>query len=469
LPTQLQRASLSRLGSAVATALEFPGPVIWPSNPALDICRRIPPRLGGGGELPTREPGEDDAALVTRAVRRLDRSYLAVQGPPGTGKTYVGGYAIAELVAEGWRVGVVAQSHAVVENLLLAAHRGTPGRPGVPADAIGKKVRSDRATGGRPAATTPTAAHPWHWLDKNAEFARFIGRQQGGWLIGGTSWDFANPARFADLSLDLLVIDEAGQFSLANTMAVSWPARRLLLLGDPQQLPQVSQGVHPEPVDVSALGWLAAGHDTLPADRGYFLEQTWRMHPELTRRVSRLAYEDRLHSVPGAARRSLDGVPPGVRTIMVEHAGRSVASPEEATLVLHLVRDLVGRAWQCSEDQPATPLAPEDLLVVAAYNAQVALITRVLGDAGFGAVSVGTVDKFQGREAAVVIVSMAASSAAEVPRGAAFLLSRNRINVAISRGKWAAFIVRSPGLTAHVPARPAELSELGAFVGVCEP
>lgn len=468
LPTQLQRAALMRLGTAVATALEFPGPVIWPSNPALDLCRRTPPRLGGGGSLPTREPGEDDGALVTRAVRRLDRSYLAVQGPPGTGKTYVGGHVIAELVAEGWRIGVVAQSHAVVENLLHAAHRGSGGRAGVPADSIGKKIRSDRDTGGRPAQLTPTDRYPWHWLDKNPEFTRFVARQRSGWVIGGTAWDFANPARFGDTSLDLLVIDEAGQFSLANTLAVAAPARRLLLLGDPQQLPQVSQGVHPEPVDVSALAWLAEGHDTLPTDRGYFLERTWRMHPELTKRVSRLAYEDRLHAVPEAAQRALEGLPPGVRTIMVDHDGRSVASPEEAAVVLDLVRDLVGRAWTPSATELARPLAPEDLLVVAAYNAQVGLITRVLEQAGFSGVAVGTVDKFQGREAVMVIVSMAASSAEEVPRGAAFLLSRNRINVAISRGKWGAVIVRSPRLTAHVPTRPSELSELGAFVGVCE-
>jgi uncharacterized protein len=152
---------------------------------------------------------------------------------------------------------------------------------------------------------------------------------------------------------------------------------------------------------------------------------------------------------------------------MVEHQGRSVASPEEAAVVLQLVRDLVGCSWTSEAGLPARPLTPADVLVVAAYNAQVALISKVLERGGCTGVAVGTVDRFQGREAAVVIVSMAASSAEEVPRGAGFLLSRNRINVAISRGQWAAFVVRSPRLTAHVPLRPAELCELGAFVGVC--
>lgn len=461
LPTQLQRTALRRLGDAVAQALELPGPVIWPSNPALDLCRRRPPRLkrslASGTALPRPALGEDDVATVTRAVRALDRSYLAVQGPPGTGKTYLGGHVIAALVADGWRIGVVAQSHAVVENLLRSAHRA-----GVPADAIGKKARSGQTTTG--ADDVP----PWQWLDQQAEVAAFQRRRMGlGWVFGGTAWDFANPRRFPDGGLDLLVIDEAGQFSLANTLAVSWPALRLLLLGDPQQLPQVSQGMHPEPVDVSALGWLAEGHDTLPPERGYFLERTWRMHPELTRTVSRLAYEDRLSAMPVAAERSLAGIAPGVHPVTVEHRGRSIVSPEEADAVVRLVTDLLGRSWTSGPDATPRPLTSADVLVVAAYNAQVALIGRMLADAGFGDVAVGTVDRFQGREAAVVIVSMAASSADEVPRGAAFLLSRNRINVAISRGQWAAYVVRSPRLTAHLPLRPAELADLGAFVAVC--
>jgi len=284
-------------------------------------------------------------------------------------------------------------------------------------------------------------------------------------VLGGTLWDLTNPARVPPGSLDLLVVDEAGQFSLANTFAVSVAARNLLLLGDPQQLPQVSQGHHPEPVDTSALGWLVDGHDTLPAGLGYFLDTTWRMHPALCAPVSELAYEGRLHAVPAAADRHLDGVVPGVRTVLVEHTGNAVSSTQEAQQVVAEVRSVLGRTW--TDGGVSRPLTPQDVLVVAAYNAQVWTIARALAAAGVEGVRVGTVDRFQGQEAPVVLVSLAASTPEDVPRGMEFLLSRNRLNVALSRGKWAAVVVRSPHLTDYLPSTPAQLAELGAFIRLC--
>jgi uncharacterized protein len=285
-------------------------------------------------------------------------------------------------------------------------------------------------------------------------------------------WDFTNAARLPAHPLDLLVVDEAGQFALASTVAVSGAARNLLLLGDPQQLPQVSQGTHPEPVDRSALGWLADGHDTLPVGRGYFLAETWRLHPELCAPVSRLAYEGRLTSVAAAAERSLEGVAPGLRCVRVEHTGNAVASVEEAHAVVDLVRSVVGRRWRDpARHQPARAvdraLAPSDIVVVAAYNAQVWTVRRALDAAGLTGVRVGTVDRFQGQEAPVVIVTLAASSPEDVPRGMEFLLDRHRINVAVSRGQWCAYVVRSTALTDYLPATPDGLAALGAFVGLC--
>ena len=180
-------------------------------------------------------------------MRDLDRSYLAVQGPPGTGKTYVGSHVIARLVRDhGYKVGVVAQGHATIEHLLdrvIAA--------GVPAVQVGKAPKD---------ATTD---HAFTVLPKNGVAAFTADRAESGFVFGGTAWDFSHEGRVPRGSLDLLVVDEAGQFSLASTIAVSLAASRLLLLGDPQQLPQVSQGNHPEPVDESALGWVADGHDCL--------------------------------------------------------------------------------------------------------------------------------------------------------------------------------------------------------------
>ncbi|MHA7264384.1 TM0106 family RecB-like putative nuclease [Arthrobacter sp. TMN-37] len=434
-------AALLAVAAEVGSAL--PG---IPRGPGLDLLRRIPPRLTGG-PLPPALPGRTGYAdAITEAVERLDSSYLAVQGPPGTGKTFVGAEVIARLVARGWKVGVVAQSHAVVENLLRAALRA-----GVPAELAAKKT-ADRAA-------------PWgHTTDDGV--AALLGGEAG-CLVGGTAWTMTG-SKVPAGSLDLLVIDEAGQFSLANTLAVARSARRLLLLGDPQQLPQVTQGSHPEPVHKSALGWLSDGHATLPGRFGYFLADSWRMHPALCAFVSRLSYDGRLESTPSAALRHLEGLPPGVECVLVEHIERrSTSSPEEAAKVLAQVERHLGRNWTPGDGAGARPLREADLLVVAAYNAQVQLIRTTLDAAGYPGVRVGTVDKFQGQEAAVVIVSMACSSAAEAPRGIEFLLSRNRINVAVSRGQWRAVIIRAPELTHHVPSRPQALEELGAFIGLC--
>ncbi|MFH5880195.1 TM0106 family RecB-like putative nuclease [Arthrobacter sp. NA-172] len=444
VPTDGQRNALSELAVKVRSSLP-----LWPKDPALDLLRRVPPRLGSLPVLPAVGLGDDGYVdAITAAVRDLDQSYLAVQGPPGTGKTYVGSHVVARLVREGWKVGVVAQSHAVVENMLHAVVKAN-----VDPSLIAKEMKHDGPV-------------PWTKQTKD-DVERLLG-SQGGCLIGGTAWTMTGRTVPAG-SLDLLVIDEAGQFSLANTLAVSRATKRLLLLGDPQQLPQVTQGKHPEPVDESALGWLARGAHTLPADRGYFLATSWRMHPELCAAVSELSYDGRLHSAPAASTRRLSGARAGVECVYVQHSGNSTQSPEEAEEVVRQVKEHLGLAWLDPRESPdERPLLEKDILVVAAYNAQVQLIQRSLRAAGLDGMRVGTVDKFQGQEAPVVIVSMAASAAAEVPRGMEFLLSRNRINVAVSRGQWRAVVVRSPELTNYLPTQPEGLEQLGGFLGLCQ-
>lgn len=446
IPTKAQRAAILWWGGKLADALPD-----FPASPALDILRRTPPRtLGGAGLEPVGIDGA--SAAIVDSLTRLDGSYLAVQGPPGSGKTYVGAKVIAHLVDElGWRVGVVAQSHEVVENLMRRVIR-----EGVDPERVGKK----------PPSSGYTDPPPWTVLPSNDDVPPFLGAHHArGYVFGGTAWDFANAGRVPRGSLDLLVIDEAGQYSLANTIAVSVAAQRLLLLGDPQQLPQVTTGTHPEPIDDSALGWLSDGHDVLPSELGYFLDETWRMHPALTRAVSDLSYDGRLRSREEATlARHLDGVEPGLHPIPVPHAGNSVESPEEAARVVEIVRDHLGLAWRDPSTGRDDAIRPRDLIVVAPYNAQVDLLTRALRDAGLDGVPVGTVDKFQGQEAAIAIVSMTASSAADVPRGIAFLLQRNRLNVAISRGKWAAYLVHSPALRDYLPSTPQGLAELSGFI-----
>lgn len=446
IQTKSLEEALAALADDVAAGLRS-RPASFPRHPALDLLRRVPPRLASGAPLPAPGKGPDrfiDA--ITEAVGALDHSYVAVQGPPGTGKTHVGSHVIARLVARGWKVGVVGQSHAVVENLLKTA----VDKAGVDPAVVAKEVKH---------------GDPLPWSQRSGQdVARLLGAP-GGALVGGTAWTMTG-ANVPRGSLDLLVIDEAGQFSLANTLAVAQASSRLLLLGDPQQLPQVSQGSHPEPVDESALGWISAGHATLPPDLGYFLADSWRMTSELCHAVSELSYEGQLRSAPAAGLRRLEGVPAGIETVMVEHNGNTTSSPEEAAEVLRQVRRHLRLQWHT--DAGSRPLDVADVLVVAAYNAQVNVIREALDGAGLPGVRVGTVDKFQGQEAAVVIVSMACSAVAEAPRGMEFLLSRNRINVAVSRGQWRAVVVRSPELTNYLPAHPEGLKQLGGFIGLCQ-
>ncbi len=443
--------ALTELAQAVLDGL----PAL-PEQAAVDLLLRRSPRLRSGGALPTVGSGSDRFVdAITAAVLDLDSSALAVQGPPGTGKTYVGARVVARLVRAGWRVGVCAQSHAAVENVLTAAVAA-----GVPAVQVGK-------------AAHDTSEPLWTDLASADMLASFAAGQQGGYVIGGTAWDLCHEGRVTRGQLDLLVIDEAGQFSLAKTLAVSLAADRLLLLGDPQQLPQVSQGSHPDPVDDSALGWLIGEQPVLPATHGYFLETTWRMHPALTEPVSRLAYAGRLFSEESVTTaRSLQGVEPGLHVREVDHHDNATSSPEEAQVVLDLARGLLGRTWTAPDEEsarpPGRPLGQDDICVITPYNVQVGLLRAVLDEAGLGGVPVGTVDRFQGREAPVVIVSMAASAHADVSRGIGFLLDRHRLNVAVSRGKWAAYLVRSVALTDFGPRSPDELIALGAFLGLCE-
>ena len=452
LPLALMPSSPPNPGTQVTAISEWGRALLdaYPqlmSNAALDVLRRVPSR-GRVDNPSTATATSTIAERIRDAVLALDHSFLAVQGPPGTGKTWNGARVIADLVQNhGWRVGVVAQSHATVENMLAAVVAA-----GLDPARVGKKPRAGAESEG----TT------WTRLT-DATLGEFT--DLPGFVVGGTAWLFSNAARIPRGSLDLLVIDEAGQYSLAATIAASVSATRLLLLGDPQQLPQVSQGMHPEPVDVSALGWLSDGHDVLPPEFGFFLDMSHRMHPAVCTPVSELSYEGRLHAVPSD--RVLAGIAPGLHPVPVVAHDNSTRSPEEANAVLAIVRDVIGRAWTSAGHTSA--LAPNNVIVVAPYNAQVQLLRETLDAAGFESVPVGTVDKFQGREAAISIVSLAASSATDIPRGLEFLLLANRLTVAISRAQWAAWLVYSPAITDSLPTNVAALAQLSAFIRLIDP
>ena len=450
LPSVLDAAaSLTGVESASADLLFRRAPRLKKSVSNAKNAENLPREVDfSASALPTVD-------AVHAAVRALDHSYVAVQGPPGAGKTFLASHVIARLVAEGAKVGVVAQSHAVIENLMLACCA----RDGFD---VSRAVRL------RGKSVTPDA--PWSEVS-DSELVELISGA-GGLLFGGTVWDYVSERRVPAGSLDVLVVDEAGQFSLTNTVAAARAARSVLLLGDPQQLPQVSTGVHSYPVDVSALGWLSDGAAALDPRFGYFLGESWRMDSALCERVSWLSYDGALASAAATAGRALQGVAPGVVSYPVEHAGCSVRSVQEAQAVVDCVREVLGREWVPAAGAEPRPLAAEDCIVVAAYNAQVdcvreALIAAGLADSSGAGVRVGTVDKFQGQEAAVVLVSLA-SSRVDSGRGAGFVLSPNRLNVAVSRGQWQAVLVHSPWVARSVPQDVEEVLALSGFAGLVE-
>ncbi|WP_067571198.1 AAA domain-containing protein [Nocardia acidivorans] len=412
-----------------------------PGNAVFDLLCARPPRLRGGAPLP--EVFGDHAAAVTAAILELENSYVAVQGPPGTGKTDITARVVERLVTRyKWRVGVVGRSHAVVEHVLDAVVQ-----VGVLPELVAK-------------AEAQSVAPEWLPIDA-AKYGRFLDNAVNGGVVGGLSNDFTDPERIARDSLDLLVIADAGRFPLADAAAVALCARNLLLVGDPA--PATGHGIHPESVDESALGRLVGAHRTLPATFGYFLDRTWRMHPRVCGPVSRLRYDNRLRSNETVTlARELEGIEPGVRTVTIEHHGNSTESAEEAREIVRQVRNLLGLPWQTGA--VTRRLHPHDILVVAPYHAQVARIRTLLSRARIEDVLVGTADHFQGREAAVVLVSMATSAPKDAPHGIGALLSRHWLTSAISRAMWSAIIVRSPLLTEYLPATTTELGDLAAVL-----
>jgi uncharacterized protein len=377
-----------------------------------------------------REPGEEIVTATSRLVLGLDHSYLPIQGPPGTGKTFTAAHVIVDLIDAGKRVGIMANSHNVITNL-LAKVMEVAGERGVDINPM-QKAEHDRACG-----------HPDVEVVANAddvEDALAAGEVQ---LVAGTAWLFARPGMAG--TLDHLVIDEAGQMALGNVVAAGRVAANLVLIGDPQQLAQPMKGSHPLGVGVSVLEHVLAGRPTVADDRGLFLDTTWRMHPDVCEFVSDLAYESRLFAHANCSSQRIGGDDAlggsGVRWFPIEHTGNKLSSDEEVAAVRECLDALIGREW-VDFDGISSPIALKDVVVVAPYNVQVNKLIDALPDGA----RVGTVDKFQGQEAAVVIVSMATSSASDAPRGLEFLLSTNRLNVAVSRARALAVVVASPAL-----------------------
>ena len=388
-----------------------------------DLLSRAAPRLTAP-LLPVAGP----VAGTIATVAAMDETVLPIQGPPGTGKTYVTARAILSLVRGGARVGVTSNSHEAIRNVLMGClaasedadlpitldlvHKTGSAEDGYPEDCqVRRTTDNAEAAGGR------------H-------------------VVGATAWFFCREENIQ--AFDWLFVDEAGQVGLANMVAMGRAARNIVLVGDPRQLPQVIQGAHPESANLSCLDWVLGVHATVPPDRGIFLPVSRRMHPSVCEFISDQVYEGRLDSHPDTARQAIRGTPfpeAGAYWLPVPHEGNAQISTEEVEAISAAVTDLLTGQWT-GRDGLIRPIQPSDIIVVAPYNAQV----NALRDALPEAIRVGTVDKFQGQEAPVCLVSMTASSAEETSRGMEFLFSLNRINVAVSRAKGLALVFGAPRL-----------------------
>ncbi len=394
------------------------------------VLKREAPRVQGNhaGDAVVSATGDLVSAAAT-AISRLDRSHMLVQGPPGAGKTYLSAYSIVELLAQGRRVAVASNSHKAINNLLTEVQRQALQR-GVTFRGVKKCSDDEHRCNAAMIADV--------FKNEEVSATRYD-------LVAGTAWLFARPE--FDQEFDYLFIDEAGQVSLANVVAMGVSARNLVLVGDQMQLAQPIKGDHPGGSGLSVLEYVLGDRATVPPDRGVFLAVTRRMHPDVCRFISEAVYEGRLHPEGSTATQRLvlapgaDPVlrPSGVRFVAVIHEDCSQKSEEEGIRVREIYQSLLRQSW-IDRDGVQRPLDVADILVVSPYNMQVNHLKSIL-PAGARA---GTVDKFQGQEAPVVLVSMATSSVDSMPRNMEFLYSRNRLNVAISRARSLAIVVANP-------------------------
>jgi len=395
----------------------------------------------------------DDTDVVggtIAALLSLNESHLLIQGPPGTGKTYTSSQAIVALLAQGKRVGVASNGHKAINQLIGEVERLAKAR-GYNFRGIKKSSQDDQMlnTGG--------------WIEETLSNDDISPSHQ---LVAGTAWLFAREEH--DLAFDYLFIDEAGQVGLANIIAMGLSARNVVLVGDQMQLAQPIQGTHPRGSGASALEHILQEAATVPPDRGVFLSETRRMHPDVCGFISHAVYDGRLHSALGAERQAVLACPSldedaiatsGLRFVCVDSIACTQRSPLESERLNVTYRALLGQPWR-DKDGAERKISVDDILVVSPYNMQVELLKRTL-PAG---ARVGTVDKFQGQEAAVVLISMTTSSGDDLPRNIEFLYSRNRLNVAISRARCLAVIYANPKLL-ETPC--ATISQMQLVNGLC--
>ncbi len=425
--------------------------------PVAALLERVPPAT------PLERTGESSINAAIRITSSMSGGCLVVQGPPGTGKTYTASLVIAALLAAGKKVGVASNSHKAVVNLLVAC-----GEAASKSSSSLRGIKVGGEAGGELFSSNPSLKHVENTGDA-------FGNYTGG-IIGGTAWLFTRPEW--KNALDFLFIDEAGQVSLANAVAMSRCARNLVLLGDQMQLEQPVQGSHPGDAGLSALQYAlkdtAASrpdspvfHAVVPPDYGLFLGESRRMHPAVCRFISESIYEGRLGSHDDCAIQQI-GVPTGSNGLItknagivfssIEHDGNVQQSDEEVERVRVIYHEMLGRPYTANDGKTRS-LTLADFLFIAPYNAQVRALQAALPDGA----RVGSVDKFQGQQAPVCILSLCSSFGEYGSRGLAFILDRNRINVAVSRAQCLAVVVADPRIASAAAGSIDEMILINLF------
>jgi uncharacterized protein len=421
-PGVLATSIMSVAESIIEDGLNDEGPY----RAAKHLLLKKKPKLVVSYDGALLQPNEEVVAGAIRIASNLNRSVLAIQGPPGSGKTYAGAKMIIALVNAGKKVGVTAVSHKVIRNLFR------------------KVIELDAGSIGCVHKVTEKNTGPSEGIVEVTKSSEAIDALSNKKVVGGTAWLWADNNSVE--TLDYLFVDEAGQMSLSQVLSASRAAKNLILLGDPQQLEQPQKGAHPEGSDVAALTYLLDGHKTMPNDKGLFLNVTRRLHPKISAFTSELFYESRLESLPGLEKQEIQGntsfTGGGLYYVPVDHTGNTHKSKQEIKVIAKIVEQLTGSdvVWTTISNEKFK-LQNDEILIVAPYNAQVGALRETLPD-----MRIGTVDKFQGQEAAVVVYSMTSSSPEDAPRGMNFLFNLNRFNVATSRAKCICILVASPRL-----------------------
>jgi uncharacterized protein len=388
---------------------------------------------------------------IPKLLLNLNNSYLVLQGPPGTGKTYYSANAIIELLMAGKKIAINANSHKVINNLLARVEEMAE-KKGFELQGIKKSTFAEE--------DTLLKGKYIRDVEKEEEFIKALNTKSG-YLFAGTKWNLCR--EYYNKKIDYLFVDEAGQITLSDLVAMSPACKNIVLIGDQMQLGHPSKGVHPGDSGKSILDFLLENEDTIPEERGIFLNKTHRLHPHINKFISDNFYDSRLITDEKNELRKIKlknayFKNAGIYYVPVIHDNNSQKSEEECEMVKKLIKEFLGAEFT-DKDGSTREITLQDILIISPFNVQVNYLKSELPDEA----QVGTIDKFQGQEAPITIISMTSSDSDNIPRDREFFFNRNRLNVAISRSQLISVILFNPKLLNTSPKNINEIKLINNF------